>query len=226
MKYLILIADIDEFNPCKNSLGNIVKKEYSIKHMPAFDFTCNGHECTALCFGIGKVNAAIGASIALCEKEYDGVINTGWSGAVSGVHKGDIIVSDSVVECDFDLTPIGRLPGQKPGQAEYIYNCKNTLYDAASSIEGFKTGSLGTGDFFLTDAERKNKYKEIFNISAFDMESGALGAVCYLLGNIPFVSIRKISDSADDVGVDDYKNSVQTDITAFSDIILKTLEKL
>jgi nucleoside phosphorylase len=58
------------------------------------------------------------------------------------------------------------------------------------------------------------------------MESGALGAVCYLLGNIPFVSIRKISDSADDVGVDDYKNSVQTDITAFSDIILKTLEKL
>ncbi len=226
MKYLILIADIDEFNPCKNSLGDIIKKEYSIKHMPAFDFAYNGHECTALCFGIGKVNAAIGASIALCEKEYDGVINTGWSGAVSGVYKGDIIVSDSVVECDFDLTPIGRLPGQKPGQTEYIYNCKNALYDAATSIEGFKTGNLGTGDFFLTDAERKNKYKEIFNISAFDMESGALGAVCYLLGNIPFVSIRKISDSADDVGVDDYKNSVKTDITAFSDIVLKILEKL
>ncbi len=226
MKYLILIADIDEFNPCKSSLGDIVKKEYSIKHMPAFDFTHNGHDCTAVCFGIGKVNAAMGAAIALCEKEYDGVINTGWSGAVSGVLKGDIIVSDSVVECDFDLTPIGRLPGQKPGQTEYIYKCKSHLYDAAKSVEGFKHGSLGTGDFFLTDAERRNTYKEIFNISAFDMESGALGAVCYLFGNIPFVSVRKISDSADDVGVDDYKNSVNTDITAFSDIILKILEKL
>ena len=225
MKYLILIADIDEFNPCKNSLGNIVKKEYKIKHMPAFDFSHNGHDCTAVCFGIGKVNAAMGAALALNESNFDGVINTGWSGAVSGVYKGDIIVSDSCVECDFDLTPIGRLPGQKPGQEEYVYKCDNALYNAATNVEGFKHGNLGTGDFFLTDKERRDRYKEIFNISAFDMESGALGAVCYLL-NVPFVSIRKISDSADDVGVEDYTNSVSTDVTAFSDIVLRVLEKI
>ena len=225
MKYLVLIADIDEFNPCKNSLGDLIKKEYKIKHMPAFDFTHNGHNCTCVCFGIGKVNAAMGASIALCEKKYDGVINTGWSGAVSGVYKGDIIVSDSCVECDFDLTPIGRLPGQKPGQDEYIYKCDNAIYKAACSVEGFKHGNLGTGDFFLTNKELGNKYKEIFSINAFDMESGALGAVCYLL-NVPFVSIRKISDSADDVGVEDYTNSVKTDITAFSDIVLNVLNNL
>ncbi len=225
MKYLILIADIDEFNPCKNSLGDIVEKEYKIDHMPAFDFAYNNHECTAVCFGIGKVNAALGAALALKSGQYDGVINTGWSGAVSGVHKGDIIVSDSCVECDFDLTPIGRLPGQKPGQDEYIYKCDNDLYKAACSVEGFKHGNLGTGDFFLTNKELGNKYKEIFSINAFDMESGALGAVCYLL-NVPFVSIRKISDSADDVGVEDYTNSVKTDITAFSDIVLNVLNNL
>ena len=225
MNYLILIADIDEFNPCKNSLGDMVEKEYFIKHMPAFDFTYNSHKCTAVCFGIGKVNAAMGAAIALGEKEYDGVINTGWSGAVSGVVKGDIIVSDSVVECDFDLTPIGRLPGQKPGQDEYIYKCENSLYDAAVSVEGFKHGKLGTGDFFLTDVVKKDYYKGLFNISAFDMESGALGAACYLL-NVPFVSIRKISDSADDVGVEDYTSSVSTDITAFSEIVLAVLKNL
>ena len=225
MKYLVLIADIDEFNPCKNSLGELVKKEYSIKHMPAFDFSYNGIDCTAVCFGIGKVNAALGAALALNECEYDGVINTGWSGAVSGVFKGDIIVSDSCVECDFDLTPIGRLPGQKPGQEDYTYKCNNVLYEAACSIEGFKHGNLGTGDFFLTDKKRRDRYKELFNISAFDMESGALAAVCYLL-KVPFISIRKISDSADDVGVEDYTTSVKTDITAFSDIVLSVLNKL
>ena len=167
----------------------------------------------------------MGAAIALGEKEYDGVINTGWSGAVSGVVKGDIIVSDSVVECDFDLTPIGRLPGQKPGQDEYIYKCENPLYNAAVSVEGFKHGKLGTGDFFLTDVVKKDYYKDLFNISAFDMESGALGAACYLL-NVPFVSIRKISDSADDVGVEDYTSSVSTDITAFSEIVLAVLKNL
>ena len=70
MKYLVLIADIDEFNPCKNSLGDLVKKEYKIKHMPAFDFSYNNHEVTAVCFGIGKVNAAMGASLALTLGEY------------------------------------------------------------------------------------------------------------------------------------------------------------
>lgn len=225
MKYLVLIADIDEFNPCKKSLGNIVEKEYSVKHMPAFDFSYNGHDCTVICFGIGKVNAAMGAAYALSEGKYDGVFNTGWSGAVSGLFRGDVVVSDSVVECDFDLTPIGKLPGQKPGQDDYVYSCKNALYDAAVSIDGFKHGNLGCGDFFLTDAERRNKYKEIFNISAFDMESGAIGAVCYF-ESIPFLSIRKISDNADDVGTDDYKNAVVSDVTAFSDIILKVLEKL
>lgn len=225
MKYLVLIADIDEFNPCKNSLGDLVEKEYKIKHMPAFDFCYNNVDCTAVCFGIGKVNAAMGAAIALDYGKFDGIINTGWSGAVSGVFKGDIIVSDSCVECDFDLTPIGKLPGQKPGQADYIYKCDNGLYKAACSVEGFKHGNLGTGDFFLTDKTLGNKYKEIFHINAFDMESGALAAVCYHL-NVPFVSIRKISDSADDVGVEDYTNSVVSDVTAFSDIVLKVLEKL
>ncbi len=226
MNLLILIADIDEFNPCKKAMGDLVKKEYKLKHMPAFDFTYSGHDCTAVCFGIGKVNAAMGAAIALNEKEYHGVINTGWSGAVSGLFKGDIVVSESVTECDFDLTPLGKKLGQKPEQAEYIYDCKNFLFDGAISVNGFKSGKLGTGDFFLTDTERREKYKEIFDICAFDMESGALGASCYLLGNIPFVSIRKISDNANDVGTDDYKTSVKTDITAFSDIVLKVLEKI
>lgn len=225
MRYLVLIADIDEFNPCKNSLGGLVNKEYKIRHMPAFDFSYNSHDCTAVCFGIGKVNAAMGAAVALDCDKFDGVINTGWSGAVSEVFKGDIIVSDSCVECDFDLTPIGRLPGQKPGQEEYIYKCDNSLYKAACSVEGFKHGNLGTGDFFLTDKTLGEKYKKLFNINAFDMESGALGAVCYLLG-VPFVSIRKISDNADDVSVSEYSDSLASDVTAFSDIILKVLEKL
>ena len=38
MKYLVLIADIDEFNPCKNSLGDLVKKEYSVSSVSDFRF--------------------------------------------------------------------------------------------------------------------------------------------------------------------------------------------
>lgn len=223
MKYLVLIADIDEFEPCKNGLKEYITKEYNIKRMPAFDFEFNGSQCSVVCFGIGKVNAATGAAVTLQNADYDGVINTGWSGAVSGLKKGDIVVSDSCVECDFDLTCLGKLPGQKPAQEEYIYTCNNPLYKAACGIPGFKHGKLGTGDFFLTDKEKKEYYKKIFGINAFDMESGALASVCAFFG-VPFVSIRKISDSADDVGTNDYTDSVKSDLKAFSEIVLELLK--
>lgn len=225
MKYLILIADIDEFVPFKENLADIIEKEYKIRSMPAFDFSFNGANCTVICFGIGKVNAATGAAVALSTGTYDGVINTGWSGAVSGMHKGDIIVSDSCLECDFDFTALGKRPAEKPAQDKYIYTCDNFLHTAACGIEGFMHGKLGTGDLFLADKAKKEYYKDTFGINAFDMESGALASVCYFF-EIPFVSIRKISDSADDVGTLDYRTSLRTDLTAFSDIIKELLKHL
>lgn len=225
MKYLILIADVDEFLPIKENLADLIKKEYKIKRMPAFDFSFNGSDCTVVCFGIGKVNAATGAAVTLSTGTYDGVINTGWSGGVSGVHKGDIIVSDSCVECDFDFTVLGKLPGQKPYQDEYIYGCDNFLHTACCGIDGFTHGKLGTGDLFLADKEKKDNFKKIFGINAFDMESGALASVCSFF-DVPFVSVRKISDTADDVGTQDYRTSLRTDVTAFSDIIIEILKHL
>lgn len=228
MKYLILIADSDEFIPMKNSLGNKVTNERSINYMPAFDFSHNSHNCTAVCFGIGKVNAAMGTVMALTESRYDGAINTGWSGAVSKVFKGEIVVGESCVECDFDLTPVGLKQGQKSRletEKDYVHTTDNALFNKISSIDGFKTGKLGTGDFFLTNKDLAEKYKSLFNINAFDMESGALAAACKRM-NTPFISIRKISDNADDVSADTYKDALANDTTAFSDLILKCLEAL
>ncbi len=225
MKYLVLIADIDEFIPFKESLSKYITEEYEFHGMKALKFSYKSFEVTAVCFGIGKVNAATGAALALCAESYDGVINTGWSGAVSGVFKGEVIVSDSCVECDFDITVIGKKLGEKPNQDTYVYKCDSALYKATKSVKGFSHGNLGTGDFFLTDKAIKEKYKEIFNINSFDMESGAVASVCHLL-RVPFVSIRKISDSADDTALSEYTESLKTDNTAFSDIVLSVLDAL
>ena len=224
-EYLVLIADIEEFNPFKESIKKIVTEEFNFYGMPALRFTYKSFHITAICFGIGKVNAATAAALALSKKKFDAVINTGWSGAVSGVTKGEIIVSDSCVECDFDITIIGRKPGEKPNQDMYIYPCVSELHDIAIKVGEFSHGALGTGDFFLSDKAKKDEYKSTFNICAFDMESGAIASVCHLLG-APFISIRKISDSADDVALSEYTESLKNDNTAFADIIVKLLDAI
>lgn len=232
MKLLLLIADIDEFKPFKNSVSKYITEELTVFKMPAFKLLYKKIEVTAVCFGIGKVNAATGAALALSSGEYDGVINTGWSGAVSGVAKGDVIVAESCVECDFDLSAIGKALGEKPGQ-EYVYNSKGFLFDAVKKSNDsresgkYKLGALGTGDFFLSDKEKATLYKSLFGIKAFDMESAAIASVCRVL-DVPYLSIRKISDSADDAAPSDYKESLFCDGNAnvFGDIVFGVLNSL
>lgn len=226
-KYLLLIADIDEFAPFTDSLkANGVKiKEYIFKGMKALDFSHGALDITAVCFGIGKVNAATGASLALADGKYDGVINTGWSGAVSGVFKGDILVADSCVECDCDFTALGKKPGEKPCQDKYIYSCSCPLAEKIKTIDGFTHGPIGCGDLFLCDSEKSEEYKKNFGIKAFDMESGALASVCELLG-VPFVSIRKISDNASDAALSEYRSNLSESFEAFYDIVIKVFDSL
>lgn len=223
MKILVVIADTDEFNPFKKSIANLVTEEGIFRKMPMLKFTLKSCEATVICTGMGKVNAATGTALALADKKYDLVINTGWSGAVTKLFKGDIVAGLSCVECDFDLTPIGYKPGQKSKTVEYIYETDKALIEKVSAIPGFKTAKLGTGDFFLTDKDKSDYYKGLFGISAFDMESGAIASVCHLL-DTPFISVRKISDNADDASGDTYREMLVSDDTAFSEIILKVIE--
>lgn len=232
MKLLLLIADIDEFNPFKKSVEKYITEETKLYKMPVFKLVYKNIKATAVCFGIGKVNAATGASLALLSEEFDGVINTGWSGAVSGVAKGDVIVAESCVECDFDLGAIGKALGEKPGQ-EYIYRSEGFLFEAVKKANEsresgkYKFGALGTGDFFLSDKEKAELYKKLFGIKAFDMESAAIASVCRVL-DVPYLSIRKISDSADDAAPSDYKESLFCDGNAnvFGDIVFGVLNSL
>lgn len=234
MKLLLLIADIDEFLPFKKCVERRITEEFVFRGMPAFKFSHRGIEVTALCFGIGKVNAATGAALALSEFKFDGVINTGWSGAVSGVAKGDVIVATSFVECDFDMTAIGKKPGQKPEQ-DIFCDAGGFIYDAVVKANEsltdchakFKFGRLGTGDIFLSNKELSQYYKETFGIMAFDMETAAVASVCRVM-NTPLLCARKISDSANDAAPSDYRESLFSEENAnvFYDIVFRVLGAL
>jgi adenosylhomocysteine nucleosidase len=68
-----------------------------------------------------------------------------------------------------------------------------SVTDAAPTA--FRTGLICTGDQFITDRERQNDIKRHFPDGlACDMESAAIAHTCYLL-NVPFLSLRVISDT-------------------------------
>jgi len=145
--------------------------------------------------GIGKVNAAFQATSFILNKQPTAIINVGCAGALpnTGIHKGDVVVSTGCRYTDVDVTAIGYDLGQVPG-CPIIFESDKKLLEAVlkDSVDiPIHTGTIGTGDRFM----QKKFIEEVFqyNVKAIDMESAAIAQVCHWL-NIPFISIRYISD--------------------------------
>ena len=199
-----VIADSWEYEPFKKFAAKYNAVETKKRKNNVLSFTIDA-EMKIVCVecGIGKVNAAIATSYLISEEKADTIINIGLSGAVDGVHRNDIVVGTQYQECDFDLTAIGVEAGVKPDQ-EYIYSADKKLLELAKECETDYFGKLGTGDMFLADSKLKKKFLELFSICSFDMETGAIAAVCHKY-DTPFVCIRKISDDCDENAVENYR---------------------
>ena len=203
-KALLIIADIDEFLPFEAFMLEKGAESAERAGYKTVYGELSGWSITAVHSGVGKVNAATATAYFIALENPDAVLNFGLAGAVSKVFRGDIVAGTSFAECDFDLSAVGLPLGKKPQQPESVYRPEPALLSAAASIEGVKTGAFGTGDMFLTDKVRRDEYKELFGICAFDMESAAVASVCYRL-EVPFISFKKISDNADDAALSEYR---------------------
>ena len=224
MKIGFVIADENEFYPFLDFARENGAKEFKKRNKDYIEFSYAEKEIVAVKAGIGKVNGATSAAFLIADEKVDAIMSFGLSGAISGLSKNDIVAGTSYTECDFDLTAIGYPLGKKP-QEVYVYEADKTLLDAALKIEGIKTAVCGCGDLFLADKDRKNLYKETFNINEFDMETGAEASVCHDSG-VPFLAIRQISDTADDTAAASYRelnNEKPVDLTL---VIKKIIEIL
>ncbi len=226
MKKIIgfIFADDMEFKPFSDYAtargGEYIRTEpQNVIHL-----TVGDAEIYAIESGVGKVNSAIAALDLIKSYGVECIMSAGLSGAISGLKKGDIVAGSSYVECDFDIRAFGYPLGKKPN-GQYMYGVPADMLEAALKIEGVHEGRLGTGDFFLTDAAKKQEYKEEFSINAFDMESAAIAATCDRYG-VPFMSIRKISDDADDAALESYTEMNNLCEVALTEILMETVANL
>ncbi|OJU15403.1 MAG: hypothetical protein BGN88_07790 [Clostridiales bacterium 43-6] len=217
IKIGLIVADEHEYAPVEKFVQDKNIKIYDFYKNRAIDFTITQQGKTAyitavLC-GIGKVNAASAAAMLIAKDKADILINFGLSGIVSDLKKGDIAICKSFIEHDFDITPFGYKPAQKP-QETYCYKADQTLLKLFVNLYPFlKSAVAVTGDQFICDKTTKDFLKNEFSAQCCDMESAAIASVCHQ-GDIPFVSLRKMSDDADETATMEYRelNFKQEDV--------------
>lgn len=220
----VIIADDWEFEPLKKWAEKFSFNSSSSYKNEFITFAFGDLDVIAVKCGIGKVNAAFAASYLIFDEKCDIILNIGLSGAIKNLHKNDIIAGSEYIECDFDLTAIGRKLGEKPGQ-DYLYSADEKLLALAKECSIDSACRLGTGDVFLADRELKNKYSSAFDICAFDMETAAIACVCFRTGT-PSVSIRKISDDCDESAMESYTDLNRKKETHLSEVLEELLNKI
>lgn len=225
----IVFADSMEYSPFLDFARKKGGKEFVLRGNDAVTFMLKNSdrelEITGVKCGIGKVNAASATSFLISDKKAEYILNAGLSGAVSGLKREDMVAAESYVECDFDLTAIGYGLGVKPDGQEYLYKSDEKLLSYALESKGILKAKTGTGDIFLTDSARKKLYSDTFGIGAFDMETAAIASVCDKC-NIPMLSVRKISDDADDCSVEDYREMNDRQESCLTELLERILNRL
>lgn len=197
-----------EIDGLKAKMGN---KESRV--ISGIEFTSgrlgNKNVVTAVC-GVGKVNAAVCAQAMILSYDLSCVINTGVAGSLTTeLDVGDIAVAKDTVEHDMDTTPLGDPQGYISG-LNMIKMPANAalarqLTEAARGL-GIKclSGTIASGDQFISELSQKAGLAERFGAIACEMEGAAVGHVCRM-NDTPYAVVRAISDSATGKGNMEYE---------------------
>ncbi|EOC3070011.1 5'-methylthioadenosine/S-adenosylhomocysteine nucleosidase [Cronobacter malonaticus] len=200
MKAGIIGAMEEEVTLLRDKIDN--RQTLNIAGCEIYTGTLNGVEVALLKSGIGKVSAAMGATLLLEHCKPDVIINTGSAGGLAPSLKvGDIVVSDEVRYHDADVTAFGYEYGQMAGCPAAFKADDKLIAAAQETIEKLNLhavrGLVVSGDAFINGSVNLAKIRHNFpQAIAVEMEATAIGHVCHNFG-VPFVVVRAISDVAD-----------------------------
>lgn len=165
--------------------------------------------------GVGKVNAAVCTQTMILKYNPYAIINIGVAGGDDrAVSKGDVVIGESLIQHDFDTSPVGDpkcfISGIDLVNIPCDEEIADFIFNSANAIEGINVykGVIATGDKFMNDANEVYGIADGFKALAFDMESASIGQVCHI-NKVKLGIIRSISDSGSGDSAEEYFEFVE-----------------
>lgn len=143
--------------------------------------------------GIGKVNAAIGATALIEKFSPDCILNSGVAGGTGqGAKILDVVLAKEIAYHDVWCGP-GTEWGQAAG-CPPAFPCPADADALAAHLDA-KAGMIASGDIFVSREEDVRRILSLYpSAIAVDMESGAIAQACFLK-SVPMYCLRVVSDT-------------------------------
>lgn len=206
-----------------------ILKNSQIQVEAGYEFYINeihGCEIITVCCGIGKVNAAVCTQVLIDRFNVGAIINTGVAGGIADETKVfDIVISKDVMHHDLLTRFLVNYPPYNG-----VFKSNDFLVQTAQTScknlgENYFTERIVSGEVFVSDTATRDKIIEEFSPYAVDMETAAIAHTAFR-NDIPFVSVRCISDKADeesDISFDEFSAIAAVKVAK---IVLNMIKKL
>ncbi len=209
MKIGIICASDDELSPFLQIIEDYKVIEKAM--LKFYEGTICGMEAVALFSGVCKVNAAIASQILIDDFGVNTIINSG----VAGGMDLKLQIFDTVISTESYYHDVAEdiLTEFHPWMETAFFKADSKLIEVSKvSAKNIKTegtiywGRMATGESFIKDAGRQ-EINDKFSPLSVDMETASIAHVCYV-NNVPFISIRCITDTASHSGKEHFEENV------------------
>ena len=198
----------------------------------------DGVRIVAVRSGVGKVSAAMAATLLLDHLSPSAVIFSGTAGAVDvELEPGDVVIGTGVGYHDYGNVTVdglvrtptrdyasGRIdPAFFPAGPDLLAAARR----AAEALKGvrIREGLIVTGDAFMSSPARRTELRRELNAVAVEMEGASVAQVCLRFG-VPVIVIRGITDRADGDAGQSYAKFRDTASRNAADLALATIREL
>lgn len=159
--------------------------------------------------GVGKVFAAMCATVMMLEFSPRIIVNTGVGGALAtDLQCSDTVVATKLVQHDMDTSALGDEVGMISGINKVFFDADvracNVLLSAAERLGlRARAGVIASGDRFVCTGEDKASIVAKFGADVCEMEGAAIAHAAFV-GGTPFAVVRAISDGANEEAMLDF----------------------
>lgn len=228
MKIGIVTAMYEETKPLYQKLSTTenVKTEI-IAGMNIFITEYRKHSIYLINSGIGEIRATIATQILIGHYKVERILNFGFVGALSDKFKiNDLAIVDKVVHYHFDLEKINGTPkGQYNNRQGIFFDADKDIVKRIQKHTNLNTVILASGDEFIAESEKKKGLVKRYKADICDMEMAGIALTCEQ-NNIPYASIKVVSDNANEEADQSFEETVSKGITKYEEILTEVIENL
>jgi len=221
MRIAIVTAMAEETLPILEKLGNVID-ESTISNVKIRKIKSQNDIIYLATSGIGEIKAAIAVQLLKDLFDVDVVLNFGFVGALNPqLNIGEIVIAEKVCHYQFDISKInGTKVGQYADKDDiYLELDNNLLVNALQSIPTpIKKVTVASGDKFIGGKGEKEVLFKEFNCDICEMELAGLQIATEKNG-IPLLSVKVVSDKADESAHEDFGTVVERGVAKYSEIL-------